>query len=513
MSEATSGSLFDSGFASILPRWFGRIEESKTWQNNAASTTFEDRSSIKGWGYRYKVRIVGWHSGNKTELKPEEMVMANVVLPVTSGSGIGGYGETPSLAAGTMVTGFFMDGMGGQEPYIDGVLGNSQNEVPKKRSEGPTSGFDIYTDLYNPKAKVPDNLRLLNDKVLNTFDTYHINTYAWKTQQQDKNVIKPLASTRKCKKNNSEMKGIQRTIKNLLGDIERIKKETTKAQGFIADAQSLANQIQPYISSAASEAASFMKTIIGGVRGYILSTIEKGIRKAVPFLFPTQIAKFNKEKSKSLNTISCVFGKIVKALQQQFESLLKDILDKFINAPMCAVENIIGKLIDTILNTVLNAVNAALTPIIALISAITGKALNLIMNLFTALDFISGILSFFSCDEEPSCSEYDEITQSKGSTNGGDTAATPGNPTTEQATGQGNGSADGPVSASITNNAAEASTEQLSVGQSNAETQAVAAQEQNLIREQGAKREQVDEEFGTTEQARQAVQSGNVTFF
>lgn len=495
MSEATSGSLFDSGFASVLPRWFGRVEESKTWQDNAASTTFESRGDIKGWGYRYKVRIVGWHTGNKTELKPEEMVMANVVLPVTSGGGIGGYGETPSLAAGTMVTGFMMDGMGGQEPYIDGVLGNSQNEVPKKRSESPISGFDIYTDLYGPKAKVPDNLRLLNDKPLNTFDTYHINTYAWKTQQEDKNVIKPLASTRKCKKNNSEMKGIQRTIKNLLNDVEKLKKDTTKAQGFIADAQSLANQIGPFISSAAAEASSFMKTIMGGVRGYILNTIESGVRDAVPFLFPTQVSKFNQEKSKALDTISCVFGKIVSALQNQFQSLLSGILDRFINAPLCAVENLIGGLIDDILNTVLDAVNAALTPVIALISGITGKALNLIMNLFSALDFVSGILSFFSCDEEPSCAEYDEITQAKGSTNGGDTAATPANPEKEQGTGQGNGAADGPVSASITDNAAK--TENLQVGQANAETQSAAAAEQNLIRDQGAKRD-VEQEFGVT---------------
>lgn len=495
MSDVTAGKGFDSGFSSILPRWFGRIEESKTWQDNAASTTFETRNDIKGWGYRYKVRIVGWHTGDKTELKPEEMVMANVVLPVTSGSGIGGYGETPSLAAGTMVTGFFMDGMGGQEPYIDGVLGNSQNNVPKKRGSSPISGFDIYTDLYGPKAKVPDNNILLDQKVLNTFDTYHINTLAWKTQQDDKNIIKPLASTRKCKKNNSEMKGIQRTIKNLIGDVERIKKETSKVQGVLADAQSLASQIQPFLSNAAAEASAFMKTIMGGIRGYILNTIERGIRDAVPYLYPTQVAKFNQEKSKALNTISCVFGKIVKKLKGLFQSLLNGILDKFINAPLCAVENLIGGLIDNILGTVLDAVNAALTPIIALISAITGKALDLVMNLFGALDFISGILSFFSCDEEPSCSEYDEITQAKGSTNAGDVAATPANPNTQQPTGQGNGAADGPVSASITNNAAK--TENLRVGQSNTETQAAAAEEQKLIRDQGAKRD-VEQEFGVS---------------
>jgi hypothetical protein len=141
MSDVTTGKGFDSEFLTHPPRWFGRIESSETWRDNIAAQKFDKLPDIKGWGYRYKVRIFSWHTGDMNVIPPDQMVMANVVLPVTSGSGLGGFGETPSLSAGCIVTGFFMDGMGGQEPYIDGVLGNSNNNVPKERG-GPTTTPD-----------------------------------------------------------------------------------------------------------------------------------------------------------------------------------------------------------------------------------------------------------------------------------------------------------------------------------------------------------------------------------
>lgn len=151
---------FDLSAVSALPRWFGRVVSSVSWQDNIEASHFDPKDQ-KGWGYRYRVRYFGLHSGNTLQLPDDQLPMANVIMPVTSGSGLGGFVDTPSISAGSIVTGFFLDGMAGQEPYIDGILINSNNEVQKTQPKDETGGLQLFNDTYkgsNPQTGsfVPD---------------------------------------------------------------------------------------------------------------------------------------------------------------------------------------------------------------------------------------------------------------------------------------------------------------------------------------------------------------------
>jgi hypothetical protein len=156
---------FDLASASSLPRWFGRVVSSVSWQDNLESEHFDTKEK-KGWGYRYRVRYFGFHTGNTQDLPDDQLPMANVVMPTTAGSGLGGFVDTPCISAGTIVTGFFLDGMAGQEPYIDGILINSNNEVPKSQPKNETGGLQLFNDTYKEGSPqtgsfVPDHLRLI----------------------------------------------------------------------------------------------------------------------------------------------------------------------------------------------------------------------------------------------------------------------------------------------------------------------------------------------------------------
>ena len=151
---------FDLNTVSALPRWFGRVVSSSSWQDNIEAEHFSPEQQ-KGWGYRYRVRYFGLHSGSTQDLPDEQLPMANVILPVTAGSGLGGFIDTPTLSAGTIVTGFFLDGMAGQEPYIDGVLINSNNSVQKSQPKDETGGLQLFNDTYNETAFVPDFLQAI----------------------------------------------------------------------------------------------------------------------------------------------------------------------------------------------------------------------------------------------------------------------------------------------------------------------------------------------------------------
>jgi hypothetical protein len=151
---------FDLNSVSSLPRWFGRVVSSASWQDNIEAAHFDPKDQ-KGWGYRYRVRYFGLHTGNTQDLPDDQLPMANVILPVTAGSGLGGFIDTPTLSAGTVVTGIFLDGMAGQEPYIDGVLINSNNSVPKSQPQDETGGLQLFNDTYNNNASVPDFLQAI----------------------------------------------------------------------------------------------------------------------------------------------------------------------------------------------------------------------------------------------------------------------------------------------------------------------------------------------------------------
>ncbi len=162
--NAYSGN-FDLNTISSLPRWFGRVVSSVSWQDNIEAQHFDPKNQ-KGWGYRYRVRYFGLHSASTQELPDEQLPMANVIMPVTSGSGLGGFIDTPALSAGTIVTGIFLDGMAGQEPYIDGILINSNNAVQKSQPKDETGGLQLFNDTYKGTSPqtgsfVPDFLQAI----------------------------------------------------------------------------------------------------------------------------------------------------------------------------------------------------------------------------------------------------------------------------------------------------------------------------------------------------------------
>lgn len=77
-----------------------------------------------GFGYRFKVGIMGNHPNNNT-IKDKDIVYSLVRLGVTDGSGAGSRKKTPAISQGDVVTGKFLDGDRKQNPMITGVLGRT----------------------------------------------------------------------------------------------------------------------------------------------------------------------------------------------------------------------------------------------------------------------------------------------------------------------------------------------------------------------------------------------------
>ena len=180
MSEG--GSLFNPGYlGSEFKWWIGQIADDATWRDNINPGKFKAKDTVRGWGRRYKVRILGLHDwgGSKADGIPDDQLpWANVMYPITAGGGQTNAFQTPAIRQGNVVFGFWMDGSDQEVPVIMGILGNNtQTELsyqtgaknPKVTNNQPgiiaqsgyAEGVNPPTELARPT--VPDK-DLITDK-------------------------------------------------------------------------------------------------------------------------------------------------------------------------------------------------------------------------------------------------------------------------------------------------------------------------------------------------------------
>ena len=175
--SAEGGGLFNQGFLGQgFNWWIGQIADDSYWRENINPGKFEDKNSIQGWGYRYKVRIFGLHDWGENSIPSENLPWANIMYPVTAGGYQQNAGSTPMIRQGNIVFGFFLDGSEQEQPVIMGIMGNnSQTQLATKNNfdnrvsntqpgSVATSGYaEVKVDYKGTTSPTPPD----KDKVVN----------------------------------------------------------------------------------------------------------------------------------------------------------------------------------------------------------------------------------------------------------------------------------------------------------------------------------------------------------
>ena len=102
--------------------WIGKV---------VAFDSQADQVTGQGWGWRYKVRIMGDYS-EQDGIEDKDVIYAMVLLPATAGSGAREMMQTPRISQGDTVIGRFLAD-DDQAPIIDGVLPRTKSD---KMGEG-----------------------------------------------------------------------------------------------------------------------------------------------------------------------------------------------------------------------------------------------------------------------------------------------------------------------------------------------------------------------------------------
>lgn len=400
-------------FGDDVKLWIGQIVEDSTWNDNENREKWTNQSEVKGWGARYKVRILSQHSQSKNTVSDENLPMVDVMYPVTGGSGHGASFQSSNLRKGSFVIGFYRDGINRSEPIIIGTLGNNDQTVLQFKN--PDTGFVPRSGLNNervPGYSIPANASSGQGGVpgrpaegVGAYTTWESLSDVESKKRGEE--VSDLKSTHKC--DPTELKGIQLEIVNLIKRIESIRKRITNWQNSVSD---FTNSIKREIERAAKFISKVIKNVIERIRTYVTDKVTNLINDLYNLLTGNRRSGPALATNKALDQINCLFDKIIDKLLSMILDFLLQIVDRYINAPLCAIQKFLEKMLGELFGFIMGAIESIIAPL----TSIFGVALSIADSL---IGFFKQLFSLFSCEPDPDCPEIKQWSTWNGAGNNG----------------------------------------------------------------------------------------------
>ena len=456
--------LYDNGFmGGRFYWWLGQVVDSKLWRENLTDKKTPS-SEIPGWGYRYKVMIMGLHDQGASEKFKEKLYWAQVMHSVWGG-GEGGSFQTPGIKQGSFVFGWFLDGNDKQLPIIMGVLGkNAVTEIEKLgvQTYAGSSGYDNSGTTFvgdseiltKDKKKVltneavdGSNVEVKADAVINTKHTECFHVECTDPREQ------------------SEMTGIQLAIEKMTSEVEKVQKSLVDLESAITlPVMKLDTEINDILDKYSGDVTEKMGVILGKVEHFSQASLTEKALGLIALAPPSQAKKLGKKQQEEAARLACVFNKIKgnlfgligKALRKSFygdgqralppegfyrpnpacatEDMIADVmvetLDEIVSTFNDANEGVIGQTgggplagVKGAIGKLSNLQNLGSGVITGALGGIGGGALGKLagsldflngfgalggmnLDMSIAMTFVAGVKAFYECDTKKKCSDY-----------------------------------------------------------------------------------------------------------
>ena len=375
--------------------WIGQIGREESWADNA---------NTGGWGYRYKVRIMGYHPYSEAQLKDEDLPWALVMLPPGVGTGGAMNHTTVKFVQGDVVVGFFLDGDDGQVPVIMGAFGRSTTRA----KDGDPMPFGVFSGYSKSFKKVSDYV-IKNDETnepgsapgpqdvspkVAASDPQRNGNKASTTSTAGYIITLPCGNGVDDKANGSGKKKSKATkaIENIKNDIQRFTQWLgNKKAIFDEDLEWLRDEIDKEIDDAAESITKNASKLVGSmVRSAMLSMASitnKGIKMLYADVYAKTLAVTGNPIAAHAAGVAAQNAMVpaVKAMQCFVECIVNQVLGK--------LTSLIADILKSVANNVLNFVDCVADQTVgAIVNGIIGLLTD---GMLPLLDGIGKILKFF----------------------------------------------------------------------------------------------------------------------
>jgi hypothetical protein len=189
---------------------------------------------------------------------------------------------------------------------------------------------------------------------------------------------------------------INKDIENLLKEIENIRTELLGDDSFLRTSQDFLGQIGPTVSDTSDKIARYVSKFIGEIRAWVMRKVNQVVNNTVGSLYLNLRYQILEMNDGVLDTIGCLFLKILDNLASIVRSFLNGLVGQFLSTGTCVVESFLSNLLGSITAQIQNALSQILGPLQNLL----GTTVTLIEDV---LSFVESILDFLTCDIEQLC--------------------------------------------------------------------------------------------------------------
>ena len=355
--------------------WLGQVVDSKLWRENLTDKKTSS-SEIPGWGYRYKVMIMGLHDQGADDKFKEKLYWAQVMHSAWGG-GEGASFQTPGIRQGSFVFGWFLDGNDKQLPIIMGVLGKNAVTDIEKLGVQTYAGTSAYDNSGNTFTGDSDLLLEGNKNVLSneSCDNPHVECKADKVI----NEVHTECFHVECPdpREQSEMTGIQLAIEKMTSEIEKVQKSLIDLPSAISlPVMKLDTKINDILDKYTGDVTDKMGVILGKVEHFSQASLTEKALSLIALAPPSMAKKLGKEQQEAAAKLACVFNKIKgnlfgligKALRKSFlgdgqRSLPPE--GYYRPNPACATEDMIADVMVETLEEIVTTFNDANDGVVA----------------------------------------------------------------------------------------------------------------------------------------------------
>ena len=392
--------------------WVGQIPpgESLGFQNKG-----------KGWGNRFKVRILGYHPYSKADLPDEDLPWAGCLLPATSGTGASNLAQSVKYRPGDVVVGFFMDGDNAQIPMIMGAFGRT-SQVPQDDADSDT-GFIPFTGYTStsgistiPNASIP--------KPNGTLDPDESNEQNRESQKSPRSISDKQAKKINSSNNSGKteiaaskadgqkispanacddtfMDEVTNVLENFLGGIPKnpVGGVIGETSDFLGDVNAVAKKIQRLANNPVSammdslyrELIPLMQEGLNGLYNSVLDikdSVLDAINDVKAMIGP--VLAIQKQ-------LECLPGKIISGLGDTVKGMVEGELIKIVNFGTCIAEQFAGDLLNKITDQISDGMSGVLKgiePILEFVNIDVREILG------ASADTIASAAGFFDCNQD-----------------------------------------------------------------------------------------------------------------